>query len=85
MINLGAWLRYLLCSLPVLGSVYAAFVVFVAGVWWEHVRAPGQITLATVEAGRTALLISTLTTVYLTIKSTTTLTGGRLFDCFCVL
>ena len=80
MISFGAWPRRLLCLLPVLGSISAAFVVFVAGVWWEHVGAPGRITLATVEAGRTALLISTLTTVSLTIKATTTLAGGRLFD-----
>ena len=54
--------------------ISAAFIVFVAGVWWEHVRAPGQITLATVEAGQNDLLIFTLTTVSLTIKATTSLT-----------
>jgi len=85
MINLGAWPWRSLFSLPVLGSVFTSFIVFIASVWWEHVGAPGRITPTTVEATRTALLISPLTTVYLTIKATTTLIGGSLFDCFCVL
>jgi len=44
------------------------FVVLVSGVMWEHVGSPGRITLATVEAGRTALVGIHTTTVSLTLK-----------------